>query len=118
MPRFVAFLRAINVGGHTVTMAKLRVLFESLGLEDVETFIASGNVVFSSPAKNLAALENRIEDHLAASLGYEVKTFIRSDAEVAAVARHKPFSEARTRSAARCAWASWQRRWIARRSRR
>ena len=48
MPRFIAFLRAINVGGHNVTMKELRGLFEALGLKSVETFIASGNVIFES----------------------------------------------------------------------
>lgn len=97
--RFVAFLRAINVGGHVVSMATLRALFEDLGFEDVDTFIASGNVVFSSPSKNPAALEKRIEDRLAAALGYEVKTFLRTEAEVAAVAGRKPFTAARRQSA-------------------
>ncbi len=45
MPKYIAFLRAINVGGHTVKMDYLRVLFETLGFSDVETFIASGNVI-------------------------------------------------------------------------
>ena len=51
MPRLIAFLRAINVGGHNVTMEKLRKQFEALGCEEVETFIASGNVIFTSPSK-------------------------------------------------------------------
>ena len=46
--RLVAFLRAINVGGHNVKMDRLRELFEALGLSNVETFIASGNVIFDS----------------------------------------------------------------------
>ena len=52
MPRYVAFLRAINVGGHIVKMDQLRKLFTQLGLTDVETFIASGNVLFTSPSKS------------------------------------------------------------------
>lgn len=92
MPRHIAFLRAINVGGHTVTMARLRDLFEELGLKEVETFIASGNIIFSSAAKS-ATLETRLEKHLHQALGYEVATFIRSDAEVAAVARYRPFKD-------------------------
>ena len=44
MPKHFAFLRAINVGGHTVKMDHLRDIFESLGFSNVETFIASGNV--------------------------------------------------------------------------
>ena len=51
MTRYIAFLRAINVGGHTVKMAELKRLFEALGFTNVETFIASGNVIFDSSAK-------------------------------------------------------------------
>ena len=90
MPRHIAFLRAINVGGHTVTMARLKQLFEDLNLSDVETFIASGNVIFRSPAK-ATGLEAKIERHLHQALGYEVHTFIRSESEVAAIAGYKPF---------------------------
>jgi uncharacterized protein (DUF1697 family) len=94
MPRYIAFLRAINVGGHnTVKMAFLRHLFESLGFSNVETFIASGNVVFESTSRNAQALEREIEESLRQALGYEVATFIRTGAELAAVADYKPFSQ-------------------------
>lgn len=93
--RRIAFLRAINVGGHTVKMDRLRALFEELGFTGVETFIASGNVVFDSPEEEDArALEERIERHLEESLGYAVATFLRSPAEVRAAAEHRPFPEA------------------------
>jgi uncharacterized protein (DUF1697 family) len=98
MPRLIAFLRAINVGGHTVTMATLRKEFEALGLKDVETFIASGNVIFTSHAAG-SALERKIEARLRASLGYEVATFVRTDAEVAAVAQYQPFKAAHMKEA-------------------
>ncbi|HEX7078001.1 MAG TPA: DUF1697 domain-containing protein [Candidatus Eisenbacteria bacterium] len=91
MTRYVAFLRSINVGGHTVTMAALRHHFESLGLAGVETFIASGNVLFDASTKSPGALEVKIERALRATLGYEVATFLRSLDEVAAIARHEPF---------------------------
>jgi uncharacterized protein (DUF1697 family) len=94
MPRYVAFLRAINVGGHVVKMDRLRALFEDLGFSDVETFIASGNVLFGSPGTAGPALERKIEKHLRASLGYEVATFVRTVSEVQQVARHEPFSAA------------------------
>jgi uncharacterized protein (DUF1697 family) len=99
MARLFAFLRAINVGGHTVTMDKLRRIFEELGLEDVETFIASGNVLFNSPRTSLSALERKIAARLEESLGYEVVTFIRTAPEVVAIAAHKPFPEAQIRGA-------------------
>jgi uncharacterized protein (DUF1697 family) len=91
MQRLIAFLRAINVGGHVVKMDALRGHFENLGCTDVETFIASGNVVFSSRAANLPALERKIEKALHEALGYEVKTFVRTQAEIRALAGYQPF---------------------------
>ena len=91
MSRYVALLRAINVGGHVVKMDRLRTLFEQLGVDDVERVFASGNVLFSSSARNVAALEEKIERHLASALGYEVTTFVRTPAELQAVAAFDPF---------------------------
>jgi uncharacterized protein (DUF1697 family) len=99
MPRHFAFLRAINVGGHTVRMVELRRHFAGLGLEEVETFIASGNVIFSTQARSSPALARRIETALRDALGYEVATFLRSDREVAAVARCRPFPAPRIQAA-------------------
>lgn len=93
MPKYVALLRAINVGGHTVKMDHLRGLFEAIGFANVETFIASGNVIFESKSGNPKALERKIEKHLRETLGYEVVTFIRAISELIAVAAYKPFSE-------------------------
>jgi uncharacterized protein (DUF1697 family) len=93
MPKYVALLRAINVGGHTVKMDHLRSLFAAIGFSNVETFIASGNVIFDSKSKDGPVLERKIEKHLQATLGYEVKTFVRTISELAAVGNHKPFSE-------------------------
>jgi uncharacterized protein (DUF1697 family) len=93
MPKYVAFLRAINVGGHLVKMDHLRSLFESLGFANVETFIASGNVIFDSKSTNTKALETKIEKHLQKTLGYEVRTFVRSTTELSAIAQHEPFDK-------------------------
>ena len=93
MPRYIAFLRAINVGGHTVKMDRLRQIFESLDFSNVETFIASGNVVFETMAGDTTALEARIAAELQAALGYEVATFIRTDAELARIAAYSPFPQ-------------------------
>jgi uncharacterized protein (DUF1697 family) len=93
MPKYVAFLRAINVGGHIVKMDHLRQLFETLGFSNVETFIASGNVIFDSTSKSTKALERKIESLLAKTLGYRVDTFLRSTSELANIAKYKPFEE-------------------------
>ncbi len=96
MTRYVAFLRGLNVGGHTVKMDQLRTCFEALGFSEVSTFIASGNVIFSTDGTDetadtdVAFIESRIERALKEALGYEVATFLRTDAEVAQIARHPP----------------------------
>ncbi len=93
MERFIAFLRAINVGGHTVRMEELRRLFEGLGLKEVETFIASGNVIFAAPPEDAGYLERLIAARLQEVLGYPVSTFIRSAAELGALAAYRPFPQ-------------------------
>lgn len=91
--RYVAFLRAINVGKRTVKMDRLRALFEEMKFADVETFIASGNVIFTADAQDGRALERRIEAGLREGLGYEVETFIRTPAELRAIADYRPFGD-------------------------
>lgn len=91
--RYVAFLRGINLGRRRPPMSQLKSLFEELGFTEVETFIASGNVVFSSADKDASRLETRIAGHLKKSLGYDVDTFIRTDQEVIKVGRSKIFPE-------------------------
>ena len=91
MARRVAFLRAINVGGHTIRMSDLRTSFEKLGFESVETFIASGNVLFDSTEKDDEKLERIIERALEAEYGYPIETFVRSMPELAAIAERDAF---------------------------
>jgi len=87
-------LRAINVGGRTVKMERLRHLFTGLGFSDVETLIASGNVLFTPGRQRAAMLERRIEEALADALGFEVTTFVRTSDELAAVLRTQGMAEA------------------------
>jgi uncharacterized protein (DUF1697 family) len=104
VPRYIAFLRAINVGGRVVKMDRLRALFAAMGLDDVETFIASGNVIFDSTSKAPRALEQRIEEQLRQALGYEVATFLRSAPELAAVAAYQPFGASEQAAAGHALW--------------
>lgn len=100
MARFIAFLRAINVGGpRTIKMQVLREIFESLAFSQVETFIASGNVLFETTTRNTKALEKKIEKRLGDALGYPVATFLRTDAELAEIAAYKPFPKSGTDAA-------------------
>jgi uncharacterized protein (DUF1697 family) len=91
--RYIAFLRAINVGKRVVKMERLRQLFEELGCAKVETFINSGNVIFESRATNEELLGKKIAAHLEKALGYEVGTFLRTDLEIAAIAEYQPFKK-------------------------
>jgi uncharacterized protein (DUF1697 family) len=93
MQRYIAFLRGINLGKRRLPMSRLKVLFEELGFDEVETFIASGNVVFSSKVREASRLELQIARHLEASLGYAVDTFVRTTEEVAMIGRAKIFPE-------------------------
>jgi uncharacterized protein (DUF1697 family) len=96
MAKVVAFLRAINLGGtRTVRMGSLRQLFESLGFSDVETFIASGNIVFRTRTKRTKVLERKIEKNLREAFGFDVEVFVRTAAELAAIEDYDPFAEAK-----------------------
>ena len=100
MPRFFAFLRAINAGpGRTVRRNLLREVFESLNFSGVATFLASGNVVFETKAKDIRTLEKGIERRLRDALGYHVPVFIRTDAELKEIAALEPFGRSQRHDA-------------------
>lgn len=89
--RYVAFLRAINIGNRRVKMDALRTYFEALGLTRVQTFIASGNVLFDTQSADAPGLERQVGQKLRESLGYPVETFLRTGPELAAVVAHPAF---------------------------
>ena len=96
MPRYVALLRAINVGGaHAVKMEALRRAFEPLGFSSVGTYIASGNVIFETPIRSAARLEHLIEQRLLAALGYDVAAFVRSHTQLEKIAAYRAFPAAK-----------------------
>jgi uncharacterized protein (DUF1697 family) len=99
MSHYAAFLRGMNVGGHRLTNDELRAHFAALGFAEVATFRASGNVVFAGEAQPEEAVRERIERGLEQALGYAVPTFVRTAAEVRAIAAAKPFDERRLRAA-------------------
>jgi uncharacterized protein (DUF1697 family) len=95
MPRYAAFLRGVNLGGQRKTgSAELRSCFEAIGLEDVQTFRTSGNVVFDAAREPKGKLSKRIERSLEEAFGFDVVVFLRSAAEVRAIAAHEPFPAA------------------------
>ncbi|MFL5873477.1 MAG: DUF1697 domain-containing protein [Solirubrobacterales bacterium] len=92
MDRYVAFLRGMNLGNRRIKNDELRQHFEAMGFEGVATFRASGNVIFSTPKREAEAkLAARVESELDERLGYDVPVFLRSAAELAAIAAREPF---------------------------
>ena len=92
MQKYVAFLRAINVGGNTVIkMADLKRIFESLGLDNVQTYIQSGNVIFESE-DDADSLEPWIESQLEKAAGYKMQIFVRKMREVQSIASKSSFT--------------------------
>lgn len=93
MAEYAAFLRGINVGSaHRIGSGELCARFEEMGLREVATFRASGNVVFDGAEEPVDELAARIEAGLESSLGYEVAIFLRTAKEVRAIAAHAPFA--------------------------
>jgi uncharacterized protein (DUF1697 family) len=97
MPSHVAFLRGMNLGGRRIKNEELRAEFEALGFGEVACFRASGNVVFGAKGSE-AKLTGQIEAGLGKALGYEVPVFLRSAAELTALAAHEPFEAAKVKA--------------------
>jgi uncharacterized protein (DUF1697 family) len=93
MNAFVALLRAVNVGGTgKLPMTELKAMCEAAGFKSVRTYIASGNVVFTS-TKSEAQVKAALEKALAAYAGKAVGVMVRTAAEMAAVLAANPFAE-------------------------
>jgi uncharacterized protein (DUF1697 family) len=92
MRTYVALLRGINVGGKaSVPMAELRSVLSSTGLEDVTTYIQSGNVVFRSPTTGTPELATGIERAIHDAFAVGVAVLLRTPAELVKIARSNPF---------------------------
>jgi uncharacterized protein (DUF1697 family) len=94
MTAVVSLLRGINVGGrHMVAMEALRELYTSLGLKSPRTYVQSGNVVFATERKDLAALARQIETRIERDFGFRPSVIQRSAAELESVVARNPFAK-------------------------
>jgi uncharacterized protein (DUF1697 family) len=91
VPRYCAFLRGINVTGSRMTAAELCEPFNDLGFEDVTSFRASGNVVFTAGLTSVGKLEKQIEDEFRKRMGLNAVTYIRTRAQIKSLADAEPF---------------------------
>lgn len=93
--KYAALLRGINVGGsRRVPMAELRSVLEGLGHGDVQTYLQSGNAVFSSAKTDPAALARELESAIEAHFGFRVPCLVVDGAYLRAVADACPFPAA------------------------
>jgi uncharacterized protein (DUF1697 family) len=92
MARYVSLLRGINVSGHRkITMAELRDLYLSLGYTDVESYLQSGNVAFSTDEEPDAAA-SAIGEAIGSTFGHtDVDVLIRTGADLTALVDTNPF---------------------------
>ncbi|MFZ0420683.1 MAG: DUF1697 domain-containing protein [Candidatus Sulfotelmatobacter sp.] len=92
MPIYVAMLRGINVGGNKkIKMDKLRSSFEALGLEQVKTYIQSGNVVFKTAKISPVALSRKLEERILGDFGFSVSVISRTVDEIQNTIENNPF---------------------------
>jgi uncharacterized protein (DUF1697 family) len=92
--RYVAFLRGVNVGGHKpVKMAGLAATFAGLGLRNVQTVLASGNVLFDAPASSRKRLAARITAGLKRAFGFDATVVLRTLAEIGRLLDTNPFAD-------------------------
>jgi len=94
MKTYIALLRGINVGGHKkVPMAELRALLSKSRLENVQTYIQSGNVIFQSNESVKHVLEDSIHNAIKDHFGFEVPVLVRNRAEIKTIFNNCPFPE-------------------------
>lgn len=91
MTKYVAFLRGIMPTNPNMRNDKLRQVFESLGFQDVQTVINSGNVIFSAKSQSLESLESKIERALAKQLGLNIPAIVRSQQQLQKLVDQEPF---------------------------
>lgn len=100
---YVALIRAVNVGGHsTVKMSDVRKRFEALGLNDVASYIQSGNVIFSSGEEDPLLFARKIETEMSGLTGRKITVFVLSPKELKEAAASNPFDPARRDREQRC----------------
>ena len=94
MSKYIALLRGINVGGHNkVPMAELRALLTKLGLENVKTYIQTGNIFFQSLIEDNKTLEAKIKTSILDHFGFEVSVLVRTRDQILNVFDNCPFPE-------------------------
>jgi uncharacterized protein (DUF1697 family) len=91
VPHYVAFLRAINIGGRRASSTQLAACLDDRGFTNVANFRASGNLIFDAPRASEAKITKSVDEALTDGLGFDVRSFVRTATQVRAIAAHQPF---------------------------
>ena len=91
LPVFCAFLRGVNVKGTTMKMAEVCSVFEKAGMMNVDSVLASGNIIFSSD-KNKIVLKGILENALSVNFNYEAFLFLKNKSEIERITTKTPFN--------------------------
>lgn len=89
--RYAIFLRGVNVGGIRVASADLTRVLGDLGLGEVKTYVASGNVTCTSDLKP-AELQRQVEEALSGAFGYDAHVQVFSHDALAKIVDGYPFA--------------------------
>jgi len=90
MSRYIALLRGVNVSGSAMRMATLKESFAALGFDEVQTYLQSGNVVFTTKQADPVKLAKRIEDRIKQDFGMEIPVLVLTAGEIASIAQNNP----------------------------
>jgi len=102
MKTYISLLRGINVSGQKkILMAELKSLYESLGFENVQTYVQSGNVVIESEEQDTEALRKSIETQIEANYGFSVPVLIRTRDDFLRLIESKHFRKERSENPTR-----------------
>lgn len=93
MPVMISMLRGVNVGGHNkIKMDALRDLCESLRLQDVQTHIQSGNIIFRTEKRDTVSLARSLEDAIERKFGFRADVVVRTVSELKEAIAKNPFA--------------------------
>jgi uncharacterized protein (DUF1697 family) len=96
MPVLISLLRGVNiVGRNKIKMDALRMLYESMGLRDAQTYVQSGNVIFRTSERDAARLSRKIQNGIEKKFGFRPEVILRTTAELREVAARNPFAKRR-----------------------
>lgn len=92
MPKYIALLRGINVGGYKkIMMTDLKILFQKLGFSEVASYIQSGNIIFICNEMNILKLERQIEQAIEKAFGFQVPVIVLTQSKLQKIVSENPF---------------------------